>query len=61
MKEPNNITLLDHDKESVSNVIYGIFQRSYQREADLIGVENFPPLKRTAKDLKETMKKESFI
>jgi ribosomal protein S18 acetylase RimI-like enzyme len=35
-------------------MMYGVFQRSYRREADLIGVEDFPPLKRTAKDLKET-------
>jgi len=38
----------------MSELIYSIFQRSYQVEAKLIGSKNFPPLTRTAKNIQET-------
>ena len=54
--ERSNISLLNHGDDSVANAMHGVFQRSYHREAALIGVEDvhFPPLKRTAKNLRET-------
>jgi ribosomal protein S18 acetylase RimI-like enzyme len=52
--ERNNISLLNHAESAVSNAMHGVFQRSYRREAALLSVQDFPPLKRTAKDLSET-------
>jgi ribosomal protein S18 acetylase RimI-like enzyme len=42
------IELLDHHSESVASEIYGVFQLSYEVEASLVGVEDFPPLRRSA-------------
>jgi ribosomal protein S18 acetylase RimI-like enzyme len=39
--------LLEHHSESVANEIYDVFQLSYEVEAGLVGVEDFPPLRRT--------------
>lgn len=50
----HKIQELNHDDEEVSKRIWKIFQRSYQIEADLVGVEDFPPLKRTAENLRES-------
>lgn len=38
----------------MSKHIWQVFQRSYQIEADLIGVKEFPPLKRTIVDLQSS-------
>ena len=48
----NMITKLDNSNEEVSNQIFTIFQNSYKIEAQLIGVLAFPPLLRSAKDIK---------
>jgi ribosomal protein S18 acetylase RimI-like enzyme len=45
------ITKLDNSNEDVANQIFTIFQSSYKIEAQLIGVVNFPPLLRSAKDI----------
>ena len=42
---------LDHRDPSVAEEIYFVFQRSYPIEAGLIGVSEFPPLKRTATEI----------
>jgi len=42
------IALLEHQSESVANSIYEVFQQSYQVEARLVGVKDFPPLQRDA-------------
>ena len=41
------IHLLPHKNISTAKKIHHIFQRSYRIEANLIGVEDFPPLRRT--------------
>lgn len=46
------IKSLDHSSREISNLIYGIFQRSYAVEAELLGHSDFPPLKRTASDIR---------
>ncbi len=46
-----NIKPLKHTDKRVAQSIYNVFQRSYQIEAALIGVSDFPPLKRTADDI----------
>ena len=45
------IKLLHHQKSSAANQIYQTFQVSYAVEAKLLGSDDFPPLKRTAKDI----------
>ncbi|NQY63177.1 MAG: GNAT family N-acetyltransferase [Alteromonadaceae bacterium] len=45
------ITKLKNSNEEVANRIYTIFQNSYRVEAQLIGVLDFPPLLRSAKDI----------
>ncbi len=45
------ITKLENSNEIVANRIYTIFQNSYKVEAQLIGVLDFPPLLRSAKDI----------
>ena len=42
------IELLDHHSERVAIQIYHVFQRSYKVEAEVVGVNDFPPLRRTA-------------
>jgi ribosomal protein S18 acetylase RimI-like enzyme len=46
-----NIKPLKHTDKLVAEAIYNVFQRSYQIEAALIGVSDFPPLKRTVDDI----------
>lgn len=45
------IQLLNNSASEVSLQIYRVFQSSYKIEADLIGVENFPPLSRTVEHI----------
>lgn len=51
MNSEGSIKLLDNKAESVSGEIYAIFQSSYTIEAELLGVNNFPPLKRKASNI----------
>ncbi|MCJ8274730.1 MAG: GNAT family N-acetyltransferase [Psychrosphaera sp.] len=48
------ITKLDHSNEAVANQIYTVFQHSYKVEAELIGILDFPPLLRSANDIKSS-------
>jgi ribosomal protein S18 acetylase RimI-like enzyme len=48
------IKLLHQQKSSVAKQIYRTFQASYAVEADLLGSDDFPPLKRTVKDIVES-------
>ncbi|MEP1385505.1 MAG: N-acetyltransferase [Paraglaciecola sp.] len=45
------ITKLENSNEDVANQIHRVFQSSYKIEAELIGTPDFPPLKRSAKDI----------
>ncbi len=45
------IKLLHQQEPSVAKQIYQTFQVSYTVEAGLLGSDNFPPLKRTVKDI----------
>ena len=45
------ITKLENSNTRVAEQIYQVFQSSYQIEAQLIGVSDFPPLKRTVGDI----------
>jgi ribosomal protein S18 acetylase RimI-like enzyme len=40
--------LLDHLSKSVAIQIHEVFQRSYKVEASLLGIDDFPPLRRNA-------------
>ena len=40
--------LLDHHSDSVAIQIHDVFQISYKVEAELVGVDDFPPLRRKA-------------
>lgn len=48
------ISLLKHRTTQVAEQIFYVFQHSYQVEADLVGVDNFPPLSRTAKHIEQS-------
>ena len=48
------IIKLENSNEEVANRIYTIFQNSYKVEAQLIGTLDFPPLLRSAKDIKNS-------
>ncbi|WP_199609513.1 GNAT family N-acetyltransferase [Flocculibacter collagenilyticus] len=45
------IKKLAHYNQVVAQQIYTVFQRSYQVEAQLIGVSDFPPLSRSVDDI----------
>ncbi len=45
------IEKLNHQQRSIAKLIYDVFQISYPVEAALIGVDDFPPLQRTVKDI----------
>jgi len=45
------IQQLNNTAPEVSLQIYKVFQSSYKIEADLVGVENFPPLSRTVEHI----------
>ncbi|MGD9253893.1 MAG: GNAT family N-acetyltransferase [Holophagae bacterium] len=45
---------LDHTAPAVSEEVSALLRRSYAIEAELISVEDFPPLRRTAEDVRET-------
>jgi ribosomal protein S18 acetylase RimI-like enzyme len=46
------ITKLNNSDINVAHQIFTIFQNSYKVEAQLIGVDNFPPLLRSLEDIK---------
>ena len=46
--------ILKHQDESIAQIIFKVFQASYQIEADLIGVKDFPPLNRRAEDIQHS-------
>ncbi|MEQ9405789.1 MAG: N-acetyltransferase [Cyclobacteriaceae bacterium] len=48
---PAGITKLLHSNIEIATQIYHVFQVSYQVEADLVGTNNFPPLKRSVQDI----------
>ena len=48
------IKKLDNSNVEVANKIFTIFQNSYKIEAQLIGVLDFPPLLRSAKDIENS-------
>jgi ribosomal protein S18 acetylase RimI-like enzyme len=51
-KNKKMISELNQNTPLIAQQIYAVFQNSYQVEADLIGTDNFPPLKRTIDDIK---------
>ncbi|WP_405239733.1 GNAT family N-acetyltransferase [Lentisalinibacter orientalis] len=46
--------LLDHRSEEVASQIHALFRRSYTVEARLIGAEDFPPLRRSAQQIRSS-------
>jgi ribosomal protein S18 acetylase RimI-like enzyme len=48
IKQLNNVS------PEVSEQIYQVFQSAYKIEAELIGVENFPPLSRTVEHIQQS-------
>ena len=51
MTEQAGIEKLDHRADAIAAKMVTVFQRSYRIEGDLIGMDDFPPLRRTAADL----------
>lgn len=48
------ISELANGEIEIAKKIHGVFQRSYKIEADLIGAEDFPPLKRSVNDFQKS-------
>ena len=48
------ITKLDNSNEDIADKIFTIFQNSYKIEAQLIGVDDFPPLLRSLENIKKS-------
>lgn len=48
------INKLDNANSKIASQIFEVFQSSYKIEADLIGVENFPPLSRTTQQIEHS-------
>jgi ribosomal protein S18 acetylase RimI-like enzyme len=48
------INKLDNSNVEVANQIFTVFQNSYKVEAQLIGVIDFPPLSRSAKNIEDS-------
>ena len=49
-----DICQIDHQKSWNSKKIYQLFQISYRKEAELIGIEDFPPLRRNTIDIQKS-------
>ncbi|MCW8091513.1 GNAT family N-acetyltransferase [Alteromonas sp. ASW11-130] len=47
------ISKLDHSDDVVAEQVYSVFQKSYIIEAELIGVDEFPPLLRSVDKIKD--------
>ena len=45
------IEVLEHSSHEVALQIHAVFQQSYRTEAELIGIQNFPPLLRAAEQI----------
>jgi len=54
MKTTSKAILLNHKAKRVAIQIHSIFQSAYKIEAGLIGVEDFPPLRRTVQHIKNS-------
>jgi ribosomal protein S18 acetylase RimI-like enzyme len=48
------INILDQQEDTIAEKIYHVFQASYAVEAKLLGAQDFPPLKRTIIDFKNS-------
>lgn len=48
------INILDPEEDTIAEKIHGVFQASYAVEAELLRAKDFPPLKRTITDFKNT-------
>ncbi len=48
------IKKLEHENEEIAGKIRQLFQLAYQVEADLLGIETFPPLQRTISNIKNS-------
>jgi len=46
------IQAVEHRSEEAAAEIHGIFQRSYKKEAELLGLDSIPPLHRTRDQLR---------
>ena len=50
----NKVERLEHTIREVAQELWALFQRAYAREAELLGIVNFPPLKRTAGSIRQS-------
>jgi len=48
------ITKIDNSIDDVASQIFTVFQRSYKIEAQLIGVDDFPPLSRSVENIAQS-------
>ena len=49
----NSVKKIDHYQLNNANQIYSVWQRSYRIEADLLGIVDFPPLRRRITQIRE--------
>jgi ribosomal protein S18 acetylase RimI-like enzyme len=46
------INILDQQQDTIAEKMHHVFQASYAVEAEILGTQDFPPLKRTITDFK---------
>ena len=51
---PSPIRKIEQQQENTALQIHAVFQSSYRIEAALLGVDDFPPLRRSAEDIKQS-------
>lgn len=47
------ISKLDHQNQEQATQIWQLFQSAYESEAQVLGLQNFPPLNRTIREIQE--------
>jgi ribosomal protein S18 acetylase RimI-like enzyme len=47
-----DIRKLNHTNRGIARGIWALYQRAYQTEADIVGVADFPPLRRTVETIR---------
>lgn len=50
-KSPNKVFIIENCNPSVASKIHNVFQSSYKVEKEILGLERFPPLDRSIKDI----------
>ncbi len=50
--DPVRVVAVDHTAEPIARAVHAVQRSAYEQEARLLGVQEFPPLMRTAEDVR---------